>query len=157
MKNFRKTIYIAIEIKAREFLSQLILSSLALKNNYRIIIGSKDSIIDYILKKPSNGGILLYKGGIHKDTMVKIVVKNKTNPYWFDMYVDRLHKAGALDIQIVEDHLNLNLEDDTDIVDEAEDTLTILRKVVDSIETNVQKKDLDSFLTSLYTEALHQE
>jgi DNA repair exonuclease SbcCD nuclease subunit len=92
-----------------------------------------------------------------KGAMVKVVVKNKTNPYWFDVYVDKLQKAGAVDIQVVEDHLNLNLEDDSDIVDEAEDTLTILRKVVDSVETNVPKKDLDLFLTSLYNEALHQE
>lgn len=92
-----------------------------------------------------------------KGCIVKVVVKNKTNPYWFDMYIDRLEKAGALDIQVVEDHLNLNLEDDNDIIDEAEDTLTILRKVVDGIDTNVPKKDLDSFLTTLYSEALHQE
>lgn len=92
-----------------------------------------------------------------KGCIIKVVVKSKTNPYWFDMYIERLEKAGALDIQVVEDHLNLNLEDDTDIVDEAEDTLTILRKVVEGIDTNVPKKDLDSFLTILYSEALHQE
>lgn len=88
---------------------------------------------------------------------IKVIVKAKTNPYWFDMYIDKLEKNGALDIQVVDDHLNLNLEDDSDIVNEAEDTLTILRKVVDSLETNVPKKELDSFLTSLYTEAMHQE
>ena len=92
-----------------------------------------------------------------KGCIVKVVVKNKTNPYWFDMYIDRLEKAGAIDIQVVEDHLNLNLEDDGDIVDEAEDTLTILRKVVDGIDTSVPKKELDFFLTTLYSEALHQE
>jgi hypothetical protein len=92
-----------------------------------------------------------------KGCIVKVVVKNKTNPYWFDMYIDKLEKAGTIDIQVVEDHLNLNLEDDDDIVDEAEDTLTILRKVVDGIDTSVPKKELDSFLTTLYSEALHQE
>jgi DNA repair exonuclease SbcCD nuclease subunit len=92
-----------------------------------------------------------------KGCIVKVVVKNKTNPYWFDMYIDRLEKAGAIDIQVVEDHLNLNLEDDGDIVDEAEDTLTILRNVVDGIDTSVPKKELDFFLTTLYSEALHQE
>lgn len=92
-----------------------------------------------------------------KGCIVKVVVRNKNNPYWFDMYIDRLEKAGTLDIQVVEDHLNLNLEDDDAIVDEAEGTLTILRKVVDGIDTNIPKKDLDSFLTTLYSEALHQE
>lgn len=94
---------------------------------------------------------------LYQNTFVKVVVHNKTNPYWFDMFVTKLEKNGVVDIQIVEDHLNLNLEDDSDIIDEAEDTLTILRKVVDGIETNVSKKELDSFLTTLYTEALHVE
>ncbi len=94
---------------------------------------------------------------IYRNTFVKVVVHNKTNPYWFDMFVTKLEKNGVVDMQVVEDHLNLNLEDDSDIIDEAEDTLTILRKVVDGIDTNVSKKELDNFLTSLYTEALHVE
>lgn len=88
---------------------------------------------------------------------VKVIVKNKNNPFWFDTYIDRLEKAGALDIQVVEDNLNLQLEDDTDIVNEAEDTLTILTKVVDQWDTPVDKKRLDNFLRTLYTEALQVE
>jgi DNA repair exonuclease SbcCD nuclease subunit len=93
----------------------------------------------------------------YRNTFVKVVVHNKTNPYWFDMFVTKLEKNGVVDMQVVEDHLNLNLEDDSDIIDEAEDTLTILRKVVEGIDTNVSKKELDNFLTTLYTEALHVE
>ena len=93
----------------------------------------------------------------YKGTYVKVIVRNKTNPYWFDIFVDRLEKAGTVDIQVVEDHLNLNLEDDSEIVNEAEDTLTILRKVVEGVESNVPKKDLDLFLTNLYDEAMHVE
>lgn len=93
----------------------------------------------------------------YQNTFVKVVVHNKTNPYWFDMFISKLEKNGVVDIQVVEDHLNLNLEDDSDIIDEAEDTLTILRKVVEGIDTNVPKKELDNFLTTLYTEALHVE
>ena len=94
---------------------------------------------------------------MYKDSFVKVVVSNKTNPYWFDLFITKLEKTGVVDMQVVEDHLNLNLEDDADIIDEAEDTLTILRKVVDGIDTQVPKKELDSFLTSLYNEALSVE
>lgn len=90
---------------------------------------------------------------VFKGTFVKVIVGQKNNPYWFDMFIDKLEKNGTADLQIVDDHFNLNLEDDSDIIDEAEDTLTILRKVVDQIETSVPKKDLDSFLTLLYNEA----
>ena len=88
---------------------------------------------------------------------VKVIVKNKNNPFWFDTYIDRLERAGALDIQVVEDNLNLQLEDDSDIVNEAEDTLTILTKVVDQWDTPVDKKRLYNFLTTLYGEALSVE
>ena len=92
-----------------------------------------------------------------KGNYVKVIVKNKNNPFWFDTYIDRLEKAGALDIQVVEDNLNLQLEDDSDIVNEAEDTLTILTKVVDQWDTPVDKKRLYNFLTTLYGEALSVE
>lgn len=93
----------------------------------------------------------------YKGSYVKVVVKNKTNPYWFDLFTDKIEKTGVLDMQIVEDNFNLNLEDDSDIIEEAEDTLTILKKTIDQIESNVEKKELDKFLTSLYNEALHLE
>jgi DNA repair exonuclease SbcCD nuclease subunit len=94
----------------------------------------------------------------YKNTFVKVIVQNKTNPYWFDLFIDRLEKNGVIDLQVVEDHFNLNLEDDEDIVNEAEDTLTILRKVVEQVDSgSVPKKELDNFLSSLYTEALYVE
>ena len=103
---------------------------------------------------PLEGGIDFTKAS---GAIVKVVVKNKTNPYWFDMYISALEKAGALDIQVVEDHLNLQLEDDDDIIDEAEDTLTILKNYANSITTNVETADLNKFLTDLYAEALTVE
>ena len=90
----------------------------------------------------------------YKDTYVKVIVKNKTNPYWFDLVIDKLEKIQPVDIQVVEDHFNLDLEDDADLVDQAEDTVTILRKYVDSLQTNVDKKRLDSLMRELYNEAL---
>jgi DNA repair exonuclease SbcCD nuclease subunit len=88
---------------------------------------------------------------------VKLIVHTKTNPYWFDMFVDKIEKAGVLDLQVVDDNLNLQLEDDGDIVSEAEDTLTVLNKVVEQVESRVDKKVLYNFLSSLYNEALSVE
>jgi DNA repair exonuclease SbcCD nuclease subunit len=84
---------------------------------------------------------------------IKIIVHNKTNPYWFDMFMDRLEKLEPFGIQVVDDNLYLNLEDDEDIVSEAEDTLTILKKFVDTIDVSIDKKDIDKFLSELYSEA----
>jgi hypothetical protein len=88
---------------------------------------------------------------------VKVIVKNKTNPYWFDMYIDKIEKSGAYDIQVVDDHLNLNLEEDDDIVDEAEDTVTIMKKYIDKFNLSVDKTELSKVVQSLYDEALTAE
>jgi DNA repair exonuclease SbcCD nuclease subunit len=93
----------------------------------------------------------------YKGSYVKLIVHTKTNPYWFDMFVDKIEKAGVLDLQVVDDNLNLQMEDDGDIVNEAEDTLTVLNKVVDQVDSRVDKKVLYNFLSSLYNEALSVE
>ena len=85
---------------------------------------------------------------------VKVVIKNKTNPYWFDMFMERLEKVNPIHIQVVEDHLNLDLESDDDIVSEAEDTMTILDKYIDNLEVNVNKTQLETTIKDLYSEAL---
>ena len=92
-----------------------------------------------------------------KNKMVKMIVTNKNNPYWFDMVIDRLEKAGVADLQVVDDHLNLNLEDDQDIVNEAEDTLTILDKFVQQGNFQTDKDKLTNLMRDLYNEALTVE
>jgi hypothetical protein len=86
---------------------------------------------------------------------VKVIVVNKKNPFWFDTLIDKLYKVNAEDISVVE---NFDIEDfDTeDLIDEAEDTITILSKYVNSLEVE-NKKELDSLMKSLYTESLTVE
>lgn len=93
----------------------------------------------------------------HKDTFVKVIVKNKTNPYWFDMMIDKLEKAGTIQIQVVDDNLNLNLESDESIIDEAEDTITILKNYVANLELDADKGELESLMRELYGEAMALE
>ena len=88
---------------------------------------------------------------------VKVIVRNKTNTLWFDSLIDRLEKSGVSDVQVVEDHFHLDLESDDDIVSQAEDTLTILRKYVDQIDSTVNKPRLENLLRTLYSEALSIE
>lgn len=93
----------------------------------------------------------------YKDTIVKVIITNKLNPVWFDMFIEKLEKVNPADLQIVEDHLNLNLEDDQDIVNEAEDTLTILGKYVNQLDIKADKSRLENLLRSLYNQALSME
>lgn len=88
---------------------------------------------------------------------VKLIVRNKTNPFMFDTFVDRLEKVGVVDLQVVEDHFHMDLEADDDIVNEAEDTMTIFKKYIDTTEMSVDKTKLNTLLRDLYEEALNLE
>jgi DNA repair exonuclease SbcCD nuclease subunit len=93
----------------------------------------------------------------YKDSIVKVIIRNKSNPYWFDLFIERLEAAGVIDMQVVDDHLNLNLEDDSDIINEAEDTITILNKYVEQLDLKADKQKLETLLRDLYSEALNLE
>ncbi len=89
---------------------------------------------------------------------VKVIVKNKTNPYWFDMFIDKLEKTGVLDVKTVEDNLNLSLESDDELIDEAEDTLTIMKSYISAMEVpEGEAFQLESLISNLYVEALSLE
>ncbi len=93
----------------------------------------------------------------YKSTYGKIIVKNKNDPYLFDIFCNKVEKAGLIDWQIVDDHLNLNIEDDSDISFEAESTIDIFKKYIalSSWNTNnVNKEKLEQTIVSLYNEAI---
>jgi len=92
-----------------------------------------------------------------KDCFVKIIVQTKNNQINFDQLVDRLEKVGPADLQVVDDHLNMDLEDNDDILDSAEDTMTLLSKFCEQMDTNADKKRLDMLLRELYSEAINLE
>ena len=91
--------------------------------------------------------------GKYKNSYIKLIVRNKTNPYWFDMVIDKIEKAGVADLQVVEDHMHADVALDDEIIDQAEDTITILKKYVEGMQVN-DKKRVDNIMTSLYNEAL---
>jgi hypothetical protein len=70
------------------------------------------------------------------------------------MFIERIEKADVSHLQVVEDHLNLDLDDDEDLVNEAEDTLTILQKYVDQLDIKADKVQVDQLVRDLYSEAL---
>ena len=87
--------------------------------------------------------------------IVKVIVTNKSNPYLFDKFINNLESLGLIDMQIVDDHLNLSLETDDDIINEAESTINIFKNYITSMEVkNLDKVRLEKTVTELYNEAL---
>jgi DNA repair exonuclease SbcCD nuclease subunit len=92
-----------------------------------------------------------------KETYVKVIVVNKQNPYLFDTVIDNLYKASVSDISIVEDFTDIVIENDQELIDQAEDTMTILGKYIDNLTLNVESDKLKSLMRELYIEALNTE
>lgn len=84
---------------------------------------------------------------------VKVVVVKKTNAFLFETFIDNLNKAQPQDVTIVEDFTEIDIADEHDI-DQADDTISIIEKVVDGLEIDLQKGKLKSILREVYTEAL---
>lgn len=86
---------------------------------------------------------------------VKIVVVNKDNPYWFDTFVDKLHTAQPLHVSVVDDHKHMDTMGDDEIED-VEDTQTIIRNYIDSLDVQGDKEYLETLVIDLYNEALEE-
>lgn len=85
---------------------------------------------------------------------VKVVVVNKTSPYTFDRYMDKIYSVEPADVNIVEDFTDLTEGVDDEMVNQAEDTLTILNKTVDTLsEDGIDNGKLKNILRELYIEA----
>jgi DNA repair exonuclease SbcCD nuclease subunit len=93
-----------------------------------------------------------------KGTLLKVIVQEKSNVFWFDKFIENIESENPVDIQIVEDHLNLNLEEDSDIVNEAESTIDIFKKYINGFdEKTINKVKLEKKIVEIYNEALTVE
>jgi DNA repair exonuclease SbcCD nuclease subunit len=91
-----------------------------------------------------------------KDKYVKLIVVNKTDYYKFDKFIQNLYNKGCSDIKIVEDMSEFQ---EGEIGEEInlEDTVSVLSHFIDSVETDVDKEQIKTFMKSLYTEAVNIE
>lgn len=90
------------------------------------------------------------------DKYIKLLVVNKTDYYKFDRFIQKLYNKGCHEIKIVE---NMSEFEDGEIGEEInlEDTVSVLSHYIDSVETDVDKEQVKTFMKSLYTEAINIE
>jgi DNA repair exonuclease SbcCD nuclease subunit len=91
-----------------------------------------------------------------KDKYVKLVVVDKSDYYKFDKFTQKLYNKGCHEIKIVED---LSEFESGEIDEEInlEDTVSVLGNYIDSVETDVDRDRIKSYMRGLYTEAINIE
>ena len=90
------------------------------------------------------------------DKYIKLVVVNKTDYYKFDKFIQKLYTKGCAEIKVIED---LSEFQDGEIGEEInlEDTVSVLSHYIDTVETDVDKEQIKTFMRVLYNEAVNSE
>jgi DNA repair exonuclease SbcCD nuclease subunit len=88
-----------------------------------------------------------------KDNYVRVIVDSKNHPYSFDRFIDRLYDAGVSKITIVEEAMDIS-DDDEELVDLAQDTVTLINKEVDVLDEVKDKDKMKKIIKDLYMESL---
>ncbi len=91
-----------------------------------------------------------------KDKIVKVVVRKKSNQLQFDKYIDKINKAGCIDLKVVE---NFIIDDEgVDFSqDEYENTLTLLNKYIEESDFDLNKDVVKGIMKDVYREACEFE
>ena len=95
-----------------------------------------------------------YDMSSYKNKYVKLIVVNKKDLYEFDKFVDKLLQADCYEVKIIEDFSELDASNvSDDIVENTEDTMTLLERYIDDLDVTLSKSRLKNTMRTLYTEA----
>jgi len=115
-----------------------------LQMHHKVLYDDKDRTFEETIK-----GIDFSK---YSGVYVKVVVRNKTNPYIFDQFLQELNKVSPADVSVLDEIIEQNETEDS--IDETKDTLTLLVEYVECMNIEEgNKKPLIEVLTKLYKEA----
>ena len=113
-------------------------------------INYNDDLLDYeqLVNKNYNS----YSG-----KYVKIIVEKRNNTFLFDTLLDNLTKVNPADVSIVEDFTDIDIANSDMVVDEAQDTISILNSYIDSLTLPVESNRIKDIVREVYAEALINE
>jgi DNA repair exonuclease SbcCD nuclease subunit len=88
---------------------------------------------------------------------IRVVCANKTNPYTFDLLLDKIYKEAPADLSIIEDISSFTDNDPEAELDQAQDTGTILDSYISSLTLPVENDKIKAYMHGVYLEALSLE
>ena len=94
---------------------------------------------------------------IFNNCFVKIIVVNKTEPFMFDKFLDRIQEHNIHELKIAEsfdEFLGDNVDDSSVIL---EDTTQLIDTYVDVVDTDLDKNRIKELMRGLYVEACNMD
>ena len=93
-----------------------------------------------------------------ENKFVKVVVVNKSDPFTFDRFIDRIQQVDHNDLKIAESFdeflgENVNVNEEISV----EDTTELLDSYIENTVTDLEKDRLKELMRSVYVEAVNQE
>jgi DNA repair exonuclease SbcCD nuclease subunit len=114
----------------------------------KYVYNDTDKELDWVSKVDYSG---------FSQVFVKIIVDKKTDFLAFDTFIHHLQESNPHEYKIIEDFSEFEESAiDEDSVD-AEDTMTLLNKYIDGIETEIDKEQLKKLMRELYMESITEE
>ena len=91
----------------------------------------------------------------YSNKIVKVIVRKKSKPKSFEKFIDNLYKIGVQDLKIVE---NFEIKENDDfVVEEEENTISVLNRYIDESEFNFDKSVIKGIFENLYKQACEIE
>lgn len=92
---------------------------------------------------------------ILKDTFIKLIVNNKTNPSIFDAVLDKIQQIEILKLSIVENYNDSSIENGELDDESAQDTMAILNHFIDENDMSLDKNKFKTIMNGIYMDALN--
>jgi|TARA_B110000467_G_C18209394_1_gene416475 hypothetical protein len=92
-----------------------------------------------------------------KQKFVKVVVVNKSEPFLFDKFIDRIQDVDTHELKIAETFDEFMGENVDDAAISVEDTTQLLDSYVDAVDTDLDKDRIKNMMRGLYVEAQNEE
>lgn len=87
----------------------------------------------------------------YKDKFIKVFVKNKSDPFLFDIFIDKITAVGVHDLKISETFVS-DIEN-TVVNSNITDTGDLLNSYIDALDTQLDRERVKSIVHTLYTNA----
>jgi len=91
------------------------------------------------------------------DKFVKVIVGNKSNPFMFDKFIERISELKTYDLKIAENFSEFLGENVLTNVEDIENTTDLMASYIDGANTDLDKDKLKTLMNSLYNDALDME